>query len=39
MPPLSDVSAFGQATAKRVKAKLMELGVGEKEVKDGIYLF
>jgi hypothetical protein len=39
MPPLSDVAAFGQAMARRLKAKLSELGVGEKEVEEGVYLF
>jgi hypothetical protein len=39
MPSFTDRDAYGLATAKRIKAKLKELGVGEKEVEDGVYLF
>jgi hypothetical protein len=39
MPALSDADAFGAAMARRVKAALKGLGVGEKEVADGVYLF
>jgi hypothetical protein len=31
MPSLSDTNAYGAETAKRVKTKLIELGVGTKE--------
>jgi hypothetical protein len=39
MPAFNDIDAFGLATGRRVKAQLGTLGVGEKEVEDGVYLF
>jgi hypothetical protein len=41
MPSLSDTDAYGAETAKRVKRKLNELGVGtEKEVKtEEVYFY
>jgi hypothetical protein len=40
MPNLSDTDAYGAETARRVKKKLVELGVGtDKEVKTDVYFF
>ncbi|KAH7074679.1 hypothetical protein BKA63DRAFT_319150 [Paraphoma chrysanthemicola] len=41
MPPLSELEAYGEETARRVKKKLEELGVGggDGEGKEGVYFF
>ncbi|KAH7087629.1 hypothetical protein FB567DRAFT_525383 [Paraphoma chrysanthemicola] len=41
MPPLNDLEAYGEETARRVKRKLGELGIGEEgaEGKEGVYFF